>query len=96
MLYRPRLSPSRWSPVSLLGLALWLGLAPLAGAAERAPARIETLLPGAARIEPGIGAGRLVVKDARGRRVGTVEQGIGGRLIIRNTRGARVGTVQHR
>lgn len=47
------------------------------------------LLAGAAQAEE-----RVIIRDAQGRRQGTVEKGVGDRQVIRDEQGKRIGTVE--
>ncbi len=43
---------------------------------------------------PALAKDRQIIRDSSGRRVGTVEQGVGKRQVIRDESGRRVGTVE--
>lgn len=43
---------------------------------------------------PALAKDRQVIRDESGRRVGTVEQGVGDRRVIRDESGRRIGTVE--
>ncbi len=50
--------------------------------------------PALALLAGAVSAQDYMVRDSRGRRVGTVEQGIGERLIQRDASGRRTGTIE--